>query len=325
MLISESITRDLLRLIIWYPFRWIIRFLPISWGFALFRMLGRIHYILFPGKNGLLAENLKLAFGKVLQEERLKEMILRYYENHYVDRLQIFLFPRFNKNNIDQYHTFEGLENLENALNKKQGCILIHAHIGPTQLPLCALGVIGYSVMQIGFPSDEGLTWVGKHIAFRLRQKYEVQIKASIISATSFLRPVFEHLRQNDVIMITGDGAGGRSLIGKYTRFNFFNHSFPFALGGISLAQRTGALVLPLFTVTGKGKGYKTIIEGPLDIDYHSFKNEQTLIRPMEVFVKRLQEVIVTFPYLWHFWDEFAQRSSRPMPTGFLGEEDSGP
>ena len=122
-----------------------------------------------------------MAFGKALHEDKLKGIIIKYYENHYVDRLQIFLFPRFNNDNIDQYHTFEGLENLDHALIKKQGCILIHAHIGPTQLPLCALGVKGYPVMQIGLPSDEGLTWIGRHVAFKLRQKYEAQIKASII------------------------------------------------------------------------------------------------------------------------------------------------
>lgn len=263
-----------------------------------------------------------MAFGKALQEDKLKGIIIKYYENHYVDRLQIFLFPRFNNDNIDQYHTFEGLENLDHALIKKQGCILIHAHIGPTQLPLCALGVKGYPVMQIGLPSDEGLTWIGRHVAFKLRQKYEAQIKASIISATSFLRPAFEHLKHNGIIMITGDGAGGRSPIGKYARFHFFNRQLPFSLGAISLAQRTGAPVLPLFTVIGKDKEYKTIIESPIEIDYHSLKNEQTLIRPMEVFVKRLQEVISTFPYLWHFWDEFASRSS--MQSGFLREKGFG-
>ena len=115
--------------------------------------------------------------------------------------------------------------------------------------------------------------------------------------------------------MITGDGAGGISPIGKYSRFQFLHHKLPFSLGAISLAQRTGAPVLPLFTVIGKDKGYKTIIESPLEIDYHSLKNEQALIRPMEVFVKRLEEYISTFPYLWHFWDEFSYRSSIRSPS----------
>jgi lauroyl/myristoyl acyltransferase len=310
MLVDESIARDLLRLIIWYPFRWIIKLLPIDWGIASFRLLGKIHYILFSDKNCLLANNLQMAFGKALQKDRLKKIIIKYYENHYVDRLQIFLFPRFNKRNIDKIHTFEGLDNLEEALIKKKGCILIHGHVGPTQLPLCALGVKGYSVMQIGLPSDEGLTWIGKHVAFRLRQKYEGQIKASIIPAKSFLRPVFEQLKHNGIIMITGDGAGGISPIGKYARFHFLNHQLPFSLGAISLAQRTGACLLPLFTVVGEEGRYKTIIESPLEMDYHSIKDERILIRSMECFVRRLQQYLFSFPYLWHFWDEFASRSS---------------
>ena len=310
MLVRESISRDILRLIIWYPFRGMIALFPVPWGFSLFRMLGKIHYVILSDQNQLLAENLQLAFGKPSPAEWLKKMIIKYYENHYVDRLQIFLFPRFNGGNIHHVHAFEGLEHLEEALIKKKGCILIHAHVGPAQLPLCALGVKGYPVMQIGLPSDEGLTWIGRHVAFRLRQKYEGKIKGTILSARSFLRPAFEHLKRNGIIMMTGDGAGGVAPIGKYARFHFLNHQLPFSLGAVSLAQRTGTPVLPLFTVIGKDERYKTIIEGPLEIDYHSSKNEQTLIRPMEVFVKRLQEVISTFPYLWHFWDEFASRGS---------------
>jgi len=310
MLVQESFLRDVLRLMIWYPFRGVVRLLPIAWGFSLFRGLGRIHYDLFPGKNHLLAENLKLAFGKNLQDHRLKEIIIKYYQNHYVDRLQILFFPRFNKGNIHRYHIFQGLKNLEDALTQKQGCILIHAHIGPTQLPLCALGIMGYPVMQIGLPSAEGSSWIGRKVVFRLRQEYEAQIKAPIISAKSFLRPVFEQLKKNGIIMMTGDGAGGIPMIGKYALFDFLNCQFPFSLGAISLAQKTGALVLPLFTILGENKKYKTIIESPIAID-HSSKEEPILIRQMAVFIRRLQAYVSADPYLWHFWDEFAARSSR--------------
>lgn len=251
-----------------------------------------------------MAENLKLSFGKDLQPGELKKIIIKYYENHYVDRLQIFLFPRLNQHNIDKYHVFEGLKNLENALAAKNGCILLHAHMGPTQLPLCALAVKGYAVVQIGLPSDTGLGWIGKHVAFRLRQKYESQIKAPIISAKSFLRPVFEHLKNNGIIMISGDGAGGMRPIGKYAVFNFLNNEFPFSLGAVSLFQRVGASVLPLFTVIGENSNYKTIIESPIAIDYNS-KDEEALIHQMSVFVRRLEEYISKDPYLWHFWDEF--------------------
>ncbi len=327
MLVNESIPRDILRLTIWYPFRGIIRLLPVSWDFTLLRYLGRLHYIIFPGKNEILAENLKLAFGETFNEDELKNIILKYYGNHYVNQLQIFLFPRLNKKNIDRYHTFDGLDNLDRALAGKRGCILMHAHLGPTQLPLCILGIKGYRMVQIGFPSDEGLNWIGKNVAFRLRLKYEAKIKASIVSVKSFLRPVFGHLKNNGVVMITGDGAGGVGPIGKYERFDFFNQQIPFTMGAFRLAQKTGAPILPLFTVYEENDGrYKTIIERPLDTDRRF--GEDAVSGRMNIFVERLKDYVAAAPYLWHFWDEFALRSSERY-TDFTergqGRKSAGP
>ena len=43
---EESIIRDVARLIVWFPFRWIIQAVPVSLGFFTFKVLGDIHYFL---------------------------------------------------------------------------------------------------------------------------------------------------------------------------------------------------------------------------------------------------------------------------------------
>jgi hypothetical protein len=45
---------------------------------------------------------------------------------------------------------------------------------------------------QVGNLSDEGLSWIGRHVSFNFRKKYKDQIPAEIFNAGSYLRPFFK-------------------------------------------------------------------------------------------------------------------------------------
>jgi len=140
-------------------------------------------------------------------------------------------------------------EHLNQVLLNGKGCILVHGHFGPAQLPLFALGLKGYNINQLGLPSDEGLSLVGKKVAFKIRQVYEGMIPARIVSAESFLRPLFKHLETNGILMMTGDGTGGDKFVGKFLPVKFFNQEVLFPTGYAALSLKTGAPILPLFTI----------------------------------------------------------------------------
>lgn len=306
MLVKESIARDIVRLIVWYPLRWLIAVLPVKCGFALFRLMGDIHYYLSGNKNNDVSRNLRYAFGEeVMNNGMVQDTLRNYFRNHYINQLQIFLFPRLNNNNVEQIHVFEGIENVNEALKLGKGCILLHAHFGPSQLPLCDLGIKGYEMMQIGLPTDEGLSFIGKKVAFRLRLKYESKIPARIIPADTFLRPVFDWLRNNKVLMITGDGAGGKKFIGRFKAVPFLGKQVLFPVGISSLVQKTMAPVLPMFTVIDSDHKYRSIIHKPIMTD--TANNNDSYYITSE-FAKLMEKYINNFPYLWHFWDEFKDR-----------------
>ena len=306
MIVREGLARDALRLIVWYPLRWLVAAIPIRYGFAIFRMMGDMHYWLSKNKREIIMKNLQSAFGDRVGSIKLSDTARNYFRNHYVNQLQIFLFPRFNRSAIGRFHVFEGLENLDDALKIGRGCILIHPHFGPAQLPLCALGIIGYPMMQLGLPTDEGLSFIGKKVAFRLRLYYESKIPARIVTANSFLRPVMEWLKNNKVLMITGDRAGGGRFVGKFMPVKFFGRPTLFPIGAASLAIKTGSSLLPMFTVIGENNIYKTIIHKPIAL-MHNPEEEATSVVTTE-FVRIMEDYVYRFPYLWHFWDEWETR-----------------
>lgn len=307
MVVRESLARDFFRLIVWYPLRWLVKLVPIKYGFTIFGAMGDVHYHLSRNKRNVITKNLHSAFGDKLTGRRLLDTVKDYFRNHYVNQLQIFLFPRFNRNNIERFHTFEGIENLDDALQRGKGCILIHPHFGPAQLPLCALGILNFPMMQLGLPTDEGLSYIGRKVSFKLRLKYEGRIPARIVSANSFLRPVIKWLKNNGVLMMTGDGAGGGKFIGKFIPVEFLGRPTLFPVGAATLAQKMDTTLLPMFTVLLENGTYKTFIHKPINRCEGGERNGD-VDTYTTIFTKQMEHYVYKYPYLWHFWDELECR-----------------
>ncbi|MBF0345741.1 MAG: lysophospholipid acyltransferase family protein [Nitrospirae bacterium] len=277
--------------------RWLVGMLPVGAGFAIFRAMGDLHYVLSRGKKELLLANLSAAdFGCQNRHMTVRE----YFRNHYVDRLFIFLVSRFQDRQIERYIDLEGVEYLIDALKRDKGAVLVQGHFGPVHLPLVALARCGFKIKQLGLPSDEGLSWIGRNVAYRLRLRYEAKIPAEILRADSFLRPAFSWLGQNGCIMTTGDGTGTDKRLGRYEVIMFLGHPTGFPLGPAILAQKTGAAFLPVFIVPGERKRYKIIIESALN---QSPDEEHSPRELTGRFVQRFEMYVKRYPGFMHFLD----------------------
>ena len=306
MVVNESISRDLLRLVVWYPLRVLILMLPVRWGVVTLKTMGDIHYSLSLGKRRAVRrnlENIRENAGSQVGDGN-ERAVREYFRNHYIDHLLILIFPKFKIREVEKFITIEGLDHLQTVLGLGKGAILVHGHFGPVHLPLVALARLGYRIKQIGLPSDEGLSWIGRNVAFRLRMKYESLLPAEIIKADSFLREAFRWLHNNGIIMTTGDGSGTDRRLGKHSIFHLFGHPVLFPLGPAILSQKTAAAILPMFIIPGEnGHTYKIIIEKPL-------LSEKTGIKAVSditgQFVNRLETYISSYPGYMHFLDRFS-------------------
>lgn len=292
--------------------RWLILFLPVRAGISLLRLMGDLHFHASKGKRILLRKNLKRIVGT---DDDRNNAVREHFRNYYIDRLLIFIFPKFGAREVDRYLEFEGMENLEQALCAGNGAILLHGHFGPVHLPLVALARKGYPLKQIGNPTDEGLSRIGRMVSFRIRLYYENKIPAEIIKADSFLRPVFRWLGSNGIVMVTGDGTGTTKRIGRHTAMSFLGHPVWLPLGPYLLAEKTRAAILPMFVLPGRKKLYKIVIEGPLD----SRVNGKEKIPDMAgQFIERLEKRVYEYPGYMHFLDRF-------HPGGLIIKASSSP
>ncbi|MEK6673895.1 MAG: hypothetical protein AABY42_10565, partial [Nitrospirota bacterium] len=94
MTVNEGVVRDILRIFIWFPVRWIINFLPVNTGFSLFKLMGDLHFCYGGPKKGKVSLNMKAVLGDDISDTT--ETVKKYFETHYIDRLHIFLYPKLN-------------------------------------------------------------------------------------------------------------------------------------------------------------------------------------------------------------------------------------
>lgn len=300
MQVNENVFRDILRLFIWFPFRWAVKLLPTGAGIALIRALGDLHFLASRGRKKRLMD----AMAPVLDGTGLgpRGAARKYFENHYVDRLHIFLYPKLkSKESLKRHVRFENIEVLDEALKAGKGALLVQPHFGPVQLTLLALSIHGYDPIQIGYLSKRGLSRIGRAVAFRYRVRYESMLP-QIIQADGFLGKAHRHLAKGGVVLTTGDGAGGGVFIGEQKPFEIAGRKRPFPLGPATWALRTGAAYIPTFIVPEGAGRYKVIFEPPISGMHDDPEKDRLYITGR--FIDAMKKYLAQYPYCWHFWDE---------------------
>lgn len=303
MKVEENILRDVGRLVLYYIFPVLVKILPAGTEFALYRFLGRIFYRISRGKRAIVEKNLSLAFPD-RGPDFIQEQTRQYFENHFVDRLQLFSFSRLTEKTIDRYIIFEGMDHLRQALMAGKGSVLVHGHYGPAQLFIAGIALSGFPITQIGYVSREGYSFIGKHVAVKKRLELEAAIPGSIFYADKFMKPIFKKLRYNEVIANAGDGTGGGLELGKSIRLPFLHSERNFPTGSVALAQRTGAALIPLL-LSKKSDGRYL---GSFQQHIAAGTSKEEMAKAVSDFAGLLENHLTKQPGLWHFWDEFPTR-----------------
>jgi lauroyl/myristoyl acyltransferase len=229
----------------------------VGWSgiFGIGKLGGRMLYRIDGAKRGQTAEQLTRLYGHRFNAEQISTITRKSFENYYERQAATFFFGSMDKRTVDRIMSVQGLENLDAALAKGKGVIMLLSHFGFFLLPLPFLGHRGYKVNQItgrqihaNLLAERFWTW-RKNEADRLPVGY--------LQVDSFLRPVFKALADNEIVAIAFDGRDSQNwvvvdLLGQKVRFS----SGPF-----ELARRTGAAIVPTFVVRKDTGKFKLVLE----------------------------------------------------------------
>jgi len=257
--------------------------LPFRFSLWLGKMQGRLAYFLFSHHRQLAYANIRFFLGKD-RKEALR-IVRGLFENLGVSLSEIFRFFRLNKQNIDSYVDFEGLKNLDAALSKGKGVILLTAHLGNWEISSVALSLKGYSMKVIARQQKN------KRVD-ELLNFYRQSSGIKVIKRGMALRGVIQGLKNNEIVGILGD-QGGKN---KDVCVRFFERYIFLPSGFLDIALKTGATVLPAFIFKDNKdkRKYKLNIGFPLDCQGRKEEIVQRYVHILEGYVSSFPE-----QYLW--------------------------
>lgn len=255
--------------------------------------------------------NLVAVFGDTKSEREIRALVRRHFQ--YAEKNELtYLLPRLRGFANPARWPVEGLENLEAALAAGKGAILLSAHYGYARMIKPVLSMRGYKVSIVGPKAGmrysrrykqereqlhSEFTRFGKFMYQRLqvaRDSYDV----IDLAATLNIRPLVQVLQRNEILFIQGDGLHAANLV----NIEILGQQIPFPQGLMSIAQGTGAAVVPVFAIDSpNGLGLKIIIAKPLRFKKVEASPRGETAPSIEDFARVFESFVKRYPHLYRW------------------------
>jgi KDO2-lipid IV(A) lauroyltransferase len=194
--------------------------------------------------------------------------------------------PELLKSKVD----LVGKENLDKALSKKNGVILVSAHFGNFPLLLGRLAVEGYRAGGIMRPMRDSRV---EKIFLKKREKFGGKTIYSQ-PRNECVNETIQSLRKNELVFIPIDQNFGTSGI----FVNFFGRQAATATGPVIFAQRTKAALVPCFILRQKDDRHKIVFEPALDL-IEGKNSEETILINIQRLTDIIESYIRKYPAEW--------------------------
>lgn len=287
----------------------IIKFLPYRslYGFA--NLVSFLAFRFAVKQRRIALESLSLAFGQEKSKEEIEKIArdcFTFMAKSAVELMFLMDKPLLLKQRV----SFEGEENLRQALAGGCGVILVSAHFGNFPLLLGRLAAEDYQVAGIMKPMHDSRV---EKIFLEKRKKFGVKTIYSQ-PRNECVNKTIQALRNNELVFIPIDqnfGAGGVFV-------NFFGKKAATAAGPIVLAQRTQAALLPCFIARQPDDTHKIIFEPALNLE-KSGNAEETVLINIQRLTDIIESYIRKYPAEWGWihrrWKRQPESDCVPTPS----------
>lgn len=274
----------------------VARFLPMRVGYFLAGCGGDALFLLSARHRYIVGNNIKHILWVELDKRRLRQKVRSVFKNLAKNYFDLTKLSQLRSGNLDRSVTIEGWHHLTKAVSNARGTIIATAHLGNFEFAAQVLVVRG--IKMTIFVEDFDSTPFLRCIA-QLRQGNGSRILP--VSAGA-LRDCLQMLRHGGTVVIVCD----RDIQGNGLKVKFFGEEASLPSGAVSLALRTGATVVPIFSVRKSSNRFAICIEPPLELvdsgnRSHSVRaNLEKLVAIMENYICQYPEQWVVLEPIWH-------------------------
>jgi len=281
----EQITYKLLRVIIV-----LMGLIPLNVVQSIGKLVGTLGFMVPMTRKKMALENILSSFDGGMTRGDAKKLLKRVYLYFGQMFLEVPHVMRLSPRNMHEYLAIDHEENLLNALAKGKGVLALTGHFGNWELMCTAVamhfGNLAVVVRPLDFePADK--------LMVDLRSRYGTEI----IPAHRGMRHLMRALRQNKIVGILLD-QNVDWYEGAFV--NFLGRPACSNKGLALLALRTGAPVIPLFSVRDEAGRYRIIIEKEVPL-IRTGDTTRDVEDNTALFTNVIESYIRKYPHHW-FW-----------------------
>jgi len=267
----------------------IIKIMPARYLYGFADYISVLGYRVAKKQRKLALESLNIAFGQEKSAQEIQGIAresFSFMAKSAVELMFLMDRPKLLKKRV----RIVGRDNLDSALSKGKGVILVSAHFGNFPLLLARLVLDGYKAAGIMRPMRDSRVekiFLEKRRRFKIKTIYN-QPRATCVNDT------IEALRNNELVFIPLDQNFGTA--GVFV--DFFNKKAATATGPVVFAQRTEAAILPCFIIRQKDDTHKIIFELPLNL-LRGRTSQETIIINIQRLTGIIESYIRKYPAEW--------------------------
>lgn len=289
---SKKIRKSIIRFYGWIGLTLcslIIKIIPERYLYEFARNIGSLGYLLARKQKKIALESLSIAFGQDRSPREIEQIAKDCFSFMAKSSVEVLFFmdkPGLLKKRVE----IEGKENLDYALSKGKGVILVSAHFGNFPFILAKLSLEGYKtagIMRRMRDNRAEKIFLSKRMKLNIKTIYSQPRHACVHNT-------IEALRNNEAVFIPLDQNFGTA--GVFV--DFFGKKAATATGPVILAQRTKATIIPCFMVRQEDDRHKLIFELPLNLE-RSKDSQEAVVINIQKLTNIIESYIRRYPAEW--------------------------
>jgi KDO2-lipid IV(A) lauroyltransferase len=240
-------------------------------------------------KMQLLRRTMGRVVGPGPEADRLARAMFVSYGRYWAE---VFWVRSRRKAGIVANAAVEGLEHVEAAKAAGRGIVLALPHLGNWEAAGAKAEAIGIPVLAVAesLPNRRITEWF-------LGVRDHMGIDIVLTGGGSVTRELTRRLEAGGTVALLAD----RDLSGRGIDVEFFGERTTMPAGAVALADRTGAMLLPVGCYFASGRGHAFVVRPPLELPAGDDRGER-IAEGVQALARELETIIRRRPEQWHLF-----------------------
>ncbi len=225
--------------------------------------------------------------------ENIREFPRKVFRNFALFIYEFLILPRLNERNLFKWLRPHNFSIVKNEFKKGKGVIIQTAHIGNWEWGAALLGLHKFPLTGISLFYRSEWFW-------NFYKKRREKIGEKVVPIEQSSREILRIVKHGEMLALLGD----KDYTGNGIDVELFGKNTRLPIGGIWIAMRTGASLIPSFCVRESDNRYHVYFHPPIQMD-STGDFDKDLISNMKKWMKILEKYIVKYPTQWYAFEKY--------------------